>query len=66
MAALCWPYIQVINMIQFFKDLATAVTGINDLIDKINAGEINLNINLTVNGVAVDLPPAEPVPTEPA
>lgn len=49
-------------MFQFFTDLSAAIQGINDLIDKINAGEINLNINLTVNGQPVDLtfPTANP------
>ena len=42
-------------MIQFFKDLATAVTGINDLIDKVNAGDVVLNIIVNVNGVPVDM-----------
>ena len=49
-------------MIQFFKDLATAVTGINDLIDKVNAGDVVLNIIVNVNGVPIDT--TEPVVTD--
>tara|TARA_R110000851_G_C13102760_1_gene569324 strand:- start:73664 stop:73819 length:156 start_codon:yes stop_codon:yes gene_type:complete len=45
-------------MIQFFRDLADAVTGINNLIDKINSGNIDVNINLTINGEPVVLPAA--------
>lgn len=46
-------------MIQFFQDLAAAITGINDLIDKLNAGEITIRINLYVNDQEVYLPPAD-------
>ena len=44
-------------MIQFFKDLADAITGINSLIDKVNNNEITIRINLYVNGETVVLPP---------
>lgn len=49
-------------MFQFFRDLADAITGVNNLIDKINAGEINVNINLTVNGEQVAMTPEAPTP----
>ena len=47
-------------MFQFFKDLAAAITGINDLIDKLNTGEITIRINLYVNDEKVVLPPVTP------
>lgn len=46
-------------MIQFFNDLAKAITGINNLIDKLNTGEITIKINLIVNGEAVVIPPSD-------
>ena len=47
-------------MFQFFRDLADAITGINNLIDKLNTGEITIKINLYVNGEPVVLPPVNP------
>lgn len=47
-------------MFQFFKDLAAAITGIKDLIELLNTGEITIKINLIVNGEQVVLPPVAP------